>query len=380
MKRKILVSGGKGFIGNALVERLGKNNTVESFDMVDSQDLLNDKQVNEAVARNDIVFHLAAVADLNWARIHPKETLDINIKGTWNIAHACCKEKKPIFYASTCCVFGPQEIHPVDEKALPNPNEIYACSKMAGEHVILGLHHSFGLPYNMMRFATIYGPGVRPALATHIFMGQALRGEPITVHGDGSQTRTLTYIDDLVEAMITLYESGKMNEVWAMTATEEISAIAMAYDIKWLCKSDSEIIYIPQRIGQTMRESISNAKMKSIGWRTKVTWQEGLELMYAWFLKTNQIKNIYDLSSRERVDIPRKGNKVWDTLPEAEKHKQELENQGYWVTIQHMSAEDNFSKIVRYNVIWVLEQKNNPNLPDGYTNIKGEHETIYPDE
>lgn len=290
----ILITGAKGFIGSKLIERLGQG--CQCFDMVDGEDLRDLNKVKEAVKGKSSVFHLAAVADLNWARVHPIETMEINLQGTWNVAKACSEYGAKLYFASTCCVYGTQNNHPTTENSLPNPNEIYACSKLAGEAVIKGFNKTYGLEYNLMRFATIYGEGTRPALATHIFLGQALRGEPITVHGSGNQTRTLTYIDDLVDAIVALYKSGKKNDVWNMTATEEISAMRMAEDIKGLTKSNSPIISIPQRVGQTFKEEISADKMKlHTGWEARVSWMEGLERMYGWFLKTNQIENKYEM-------------------------------------------------------------------------------------
>lgn len=291
MSNKVLVTGGSGFIGSALVKRLkDKGYIVAVFDATQGQDIRNVKEVAREIQGQDAVFHLAAVADLNWARVHPLETMAINVKGTWNVAYACCNNNAKLYYASTCCIYGNQNHHPVDENALPNPAEIYACTKLAGESAIKGFHFTYGLKYNCMRFATIYGEGTRCALGTHIFMGQALRGEPITVHGDGTQTRTLTYISDLVDAMVALLESGKMNSEWNMTTTKEVSALQMAQDIKELTKSQSPIVFIPQRVGQTFRESISNAKMqKEVGWQPKVTWQEGIRRMYKWYLDNNEI-------------------------------------------------------------------------------------------
>lgn len=297
MPKKILITGGRGFIGSKLTEALTKlGDDCETFDMVNGQDLRNPGQVAEFVRGKKCVFHLAAVADLNWARAHPEETMDINVKGTWNVALACHEYKARLYYASTCCVFGHQNNHPTDETALPNPAEIYACSKLAGEDVIKGFHHTYGLEYNFMRFATIYGEGTRPALGTHIFFGQALRGEPITVHGKGTQTRTLTHVDDLVSAIVALYKSDKVNDVWNMSNTEEISAFKMAVDIKVLTGSNSPIKFIPQRIGQTMKEIISVDKIKrEIGWEPQITWQEGLERMYKWYLDTGQVHNHYKM-------------------------------------------------------------------------------------
>ncbi len=294
MRDTILITGGAGFIGSHLRKRLAKNHDVECFDSALGVDLRNMSQVCRAAKGNSVVFHLAAIADLNWARLHPIETMDINIKGTWNVAYACMEAGAKLFFASTCCCYGNQPVHPVNEETLPNPAEIYACSKLAGENIIRGFHLSYGLQYNLMRFATIYGEGTRSALATHIFLGQALRGEPITVHGDGSQTRTLTHISDLVDGIAGLYESGRMNDVWNLTATEEISALRMAENIKAITGSKSEIMFIPQRIGQTFRESISAEKMKrEIGWQSKVKWDDGIRRMYRWFIDTNQLETVY---------------------------------------------------------------------------------------
>ncbi len=183
-KPKVLITGSHGFIASHLRERLKKECEIICFDTLRGLDITNQHDVFSHVRDLDAVFHLAAVADLNWARVHPIETMKINIKGTWNVAYACCKHDIPLYYASTCCCYGNQKVHPTIEKSPVNPAEIYACSKLAGENVIMGFHHTYGLKYNFMRFATIYGEGCRPALGTHIFLGQALRGEPITIHGD----------------------------------------------------------------------------------------------------------------------------------------------------------------------------------------------------
>ena len=94
-----------------------KGEEVDTFDIVDGQDLCNLSQVSKAINGKDIVFHLAAVADLNWARVHPLATMAINVLGTWNIAHACNQVGAELFYASTCCVYG---IQCRDEKGRAN--------------------------------------------------------------------------------------------------------------------------------------------------------------------------------------------------------------------------------------------------------------------
>jgi nucleoside-diphosphate-sugar epimerase len=280
----VLLTGSSGFIASKLKKRLRDlGHQVEPFDIAQGQDICN-------------ADHLAAVADLNWARVHPIETMKINVEGTWNIANACRLNGTLLLFASTMCVYGNQKTHPDTEETLPNPAEIYACTKLAGESVIKGFHHTYGLEYVMMRFATIYGEGTRPALGTHIFLRQALKGEPITVHGDGQQTRTLTHIDDLIDAIIAAYQSGKVNETWNMTTQEEVSALQMAETIKSLTGSKSPIVFIPQRVGQTFRESVSAEKIKrDTGWEAKVKWDDGIRRMYKWFKETGQINNVYNL-------------------------------------------------------------------------------------
>lgn len=283
---KILVTGGKGFIGSALVKTLQqKGHEVQTFDMVDGQDICNPKQVETAIHGKDMVFHLAAVADLNWAREHPTETVDINVMGTANIAQACTTHGVFLQYASTCCVYGNQDRHPVDEDTLPNPAEIYACTKLAGENIIRGYHLMYGLSYNFLRFATIYGHGMRPALGVHIFFRQALLEEPLTVHGNGKQSRTLTYIDDLVSGIIATMEKGLKNEAINLTTEEEVSALEMAEMIRELTQSPSPIVHIEQRPGQTFKEQISAEKaLTLLEWKAKVNFRQGLEKTYAWML------------------------------------------------------------------------------------------------
>jgi len=232
-KLKILVTGGSGFIGKALIERLKKEgHEVENFDLSEGKDLRNLKQVERAVKGKDVVFHLAAIADLNVSREKPKENMDINVLGTMNVAEACWRHKTLLFYTSTCCVYGNQPKHPVDEETLPRPTEIYACSKLAGEYVILGYAKTCGLQYNIARIATTYGPGMRPALAVYIFFDRALKNKPIPIHGTGKQTRTLTYIDDIVEGLVAWLKSGVKNEIINITTEEEVSVFANGKDDK----------------------------------------------------------------------------------------------------------------------------------------------------
>ena len=297
MNDRILVTGHRGFIGTHLVDKLSRlGYQVSGFDLKDGQDIRNPEQIKQAIKDIDVVFHLAATADVNEARINPSEVVKNNVFGTWNTVVGCRLFGAKLYFASTAGVYGKQDVHPVKETARTNPSEVYAATKVAGEDLIKGAHGAFGLEYAVMRFATVYGPGVKPSLASHIFLGQAMRGEPITVHGNGMQTRNLTCVEDIVNGVVALYESGKMNDTWNITTEEQVSALKMAVDIKRVTGSRSEITHIEQRTGQTFREELSAQKMREeIGWRAKVKWDNGLEEMRKWFVETGQEKVRYEM-------------------------------------------------------------------------------------
>lgn len=290
-KEKILVTGGKGFLSKRLIPKLiEKGYEVESFDIIDGQDIMNAQQINEAVKRNDIVLHVAAVADLNYAREHPKETMDVNILGTINVLEAYRKHKKDMIFTSTCCVYGNPDTHPVDENTFPKPTEIYAHSKLAGEHLILGYVKHFGLRYNILRLATFYGPEMRPALAPYIFLSKVMKGEPIEIHGDGKQTRTFTYVDDIARGITAALESGAWNEIINIATEEETSVLKLAELAMEIVDKKVPLKLVTDRPGQIKKEQILAQKAKRLlGWEAKVSMKEGLKLTYKWMKTLKKI-------------------------------------------------------------------------------------------
>lgn len=291
---KILITGDKGFIATKLKEALiVQGHEVVGYDVVDGLDLLNRDMLESYIEKVDVVYHIAAEADLT-----RMQSLDAgyagvmaNVQATHNVAYLCSKYDKWLIYASTVCVYGNQEVHPeTEDTTLPNPSELYACSKYAAEWIIKGYTKNFGNPYTILRFATIYGEGMRPALGMHIFISQALNGEPITVHGDGLQDRTLTYIHDLVEGIIAPlnHPEGARNQIFNLTAPQPISALKVAEDVKKaIPESPSEITHIEQRDNQTFHEDFSVMKAKELlGWEARTSWEEGLMRTISW-LRSN---------------------------------------------------------------------------------------------
>lgn len=286
---KILVTGGKGAIGAWLMKRLGElGHEPISYDMLDGQDLFDLTQLERAVQSVDAVYHLAAQANLNYMRSieGAHDGVILNIGATDNVAHLCAKYGKWLLYVSTMCIYGDVDVHPVrEDTTLPNPSEIYAASKYAAEWVIHGHGSSFNLPYTVLRIATVYGPGMRPELGVHVFLRQALKDEPITVHGDGTQERTLTYVDDVIEGLVAplTNRASARGQIFNISAVERISAIRMAEQIKALANSNSKIVFVPQRPHNTAREDVDVTKAKQrLGWESKVSFAEGLARTLSW--------------------------------------------------------------------------------------------------
>jgi nucleoside-diphosphate-sugar epimerase len=292
---KILVTGGKGAIGTRLMQKLTDiGHEAFSYDIVDDQDLLNLPMLELAVKNVDIVYHAAAEANLNNMRTLEggRSGISRNVGATDNAAYLCAKHQKWLLFLSTACIYGDISEHPEREDAtLPNPSEIYAASKYAAEWIIRGYGISFNLPYTILRIATVYGPGCRPELGVHVFFRQALKGEPITVHGDGRQVRTLTYIDDAIDGMVApLGHTGEaVGQIFNISGTEQISAIDMAHQIKVVTASNSEIVFVPQRQHNMQTEAADVSKARRLlQWQSQTSFSEGLHLTFAWLASSQK--------------------------------------------------------------------------------------------
>lgn len=282
---KILITGNSGFLGIKLTKTLSQKNEVYGFDVKEGKDIRNYNQVDQAIKKIDVVIHAAAVADLYIADENVDNTWDINVLGTINVSKACSKYNKKNIYISTVCVYGNQKKFPVTELTLPQPTEIYAWSKYAGEQVVQGQHSRFGTDFMILRIATFYGPEMRTSLVPYVFMKQTLEGKDITIHGNGNQTRTFTYIDDVVDGIVSVVNSNIKNEILNITTEEEISVNNLAKITKDITNSKSKIVHLKDRPGQIYIEKISAQKAyEFLGWQAKINFKEGMDKVYNWFI------------------------------------------------------------------------------------------------
>jgi len=298
---------GQGFIGNKVIDKLadsGRYDEIDVFDLEFGKDLRNRQQVFEAIKGYDKVILMAAIANLNDFEADPLLGMDVNVGGLINVANSCMVLKKKLYFISTCCVYGNTKELPSSEKAHVAPSEIYAAAKYAGEWIIKGYQKSYDLDYVILRLATCYGPGMRAALAPAVFINQIKRGEPITIHGSGEQTRTLTYIDDLVDGIVTVINSDVMNETFNISTEEERSVNELVEIIKQeMGVPDWKVRHTPDRKGQTFKEQIDAKKVRDIriwrgryaptakkadevvGWKAKTTLRQGIRKTLRWMKK-----------------------------------------------------------------------------------------------
>ena len=218
---KIIITGSSGFLGKALLNKIKLNHEIFEYDILKGFDILNETQLEDTFKnfKPNTIIHLAACADLNIFKEKPDISYKINVIGTRNILNLCQKFNVRLLFASTCCCYGNNNIHPSDETSQISPTEPYAKSKAESENDIL----SIGLPHCCMRLATFYGPNMRSALAPAIFLDKAHKNETIEIHGNGKQTRTITYIDDIVSGIITILENQPKYTIVNITTEESIS-------------------------------------------------------------------------------------------------------------------------------------------------------------
>ncbi|OYD16940.1 hypothetical protein CH330_01340 [candidate division WOR-3 bacterium JGI_Cruoil_03_51_56] len=189
---------------------------------------------------------------------------------------------------STACVFGNTPNHPSTEESICVPTDIYGVTKVVGETIIKGLHEKNGLTYDILRFGTTYGPGLREALAIHIFIRQALENQPLTIHGSGLQTRCMIYIDDLIEGITKVLEKGIADETLNLATEEELSVLQIANMILEQTRCPSDMLkFVPDRPGQIIKEEISMAKtQKLLDWTPQTRFKMGLKKTLEWFQNT----------------------------------------------------------------------------------------------
>ncbi|MHB8260544.1 MAG: SDR family NAD(P)-dependent oxidoreductase [Bacteroidia bacterium] len=301
---KVLVTGGAGNIGSALVAKLfhNKENCVVVVDNLSTGalnklpeqhshaytfikgDVNNYRDISEVMItyKFDYVFHLAAVVGVQRTQENPVAVLN-DIEGIKNILNLSKNTSvKRVFFSSSSEVYGEPVTLPQHEHTTPlNSRVPYAVVKNVGESFCKSYQHEYGLDYTIFRFFNTYGPNQSTDFVLPRFVAAALKNQDISIYGDGLQTRTFTYVNDTIDTCLAcLYQKEIINDVINIGNHQTITIIDLAKTIITMTKSKSQLIHLPPlKEGDMTRRQPDNRRMLQLLNRNLISVEEGIKLM-----------------------------------------------------------------------------------------------------
>ena len=298
---RCVVTGGAGFIGSHLVERLltegrdvlvvddfstGRQANLEeaaraggSLELAEAS--VTDERIHELLRPGDHVFHLAALADIVPSIERPLEYHRANVDGTVNVLEAARQSgvARLVYTASSSC-YGIPDAYPTREDAPPRPQYPYALTKWLGESIALHWGQVYGLPVVSLRLFNVYGPRARTSgsygAVFGVFLAQKLAGKPFTVVGDGTQTRDFTFVTDVVDAFVRAAESEVAGEAINVGSGIDSSVNRIVE----LLGPDAGVVHVPKRPGEPDCTLADNSKARRLlNWAPRVSLDEGVRIM-----------------------------------------------------------------------------------------------------
>ncbi|MFO0416985.1 MAG: NAD-dependent epimerase/dehydratase family protein [Pseudomonadota bacterium] len=305
---KIIVTGGAGFIGSHIVDRLMAGNEVHVIDNLSSGLVENvpagaklhklDIRSAEAAAlvqsiKPDVLVHAAAQISVRISMDQPALDTDINVTGLINLLTPLCNSKGThvVFLSSGGACYGEQEVFPAPESHPIRPESVYGLSKRVGEMYLEFWSRVWGVTSTSLRLSNVYGPRQNPhgeAGVVAIFCERLLAGKDITVNGSGEQTRDFVYVEDVAEAVFRAVETRATGE-YNIGTGEETSVISLAENLRERACPSAKISFAPAKAGEQMRSVIDNGlAARKLSWRPKVGMAVGLDRTLAWYRQGNR--------------------------------------------------------------------------------------------
>jgi len=308
--KKILITGGAGFIGSHLAEKIlwtlqpasvlvfdnfcaSRHTNIEHlladdrFELV-TGDIRDYDVLEPLMERCEIVFHLAA-SKLVVSAQRPRLDLETNIIGVFNILQLARKYNRHLLYTSTGSVLGSSDI-PMDEEYSCNPTTLYGISKLTAEKYCKFFHREYGLPVTILRYFHVFGPRQDysgGAGVVSIFLSRVLDNQPTVVYGSGEQVRCFTFVEDAVDATLMVMEKEEtVGELYNVASDKRVPVKQLArIIIEKYGRPGMQIEYGPARPGENLKPIPDTRKIEKLGWRAKISFEQGLEKTRQWIIE-----------------------------------------------------------------------------------------------
>jgi UDP-glucose 4-epimerase len=294
---RVLVTGGGGFIGSHVVDRLiARGDTPRIFDLSASPyhsplevetftgSITDPANLDLAMRDCDAVIHLAAVADVGHVHADPVLAEEVNTRGTLNVLEAACRTGVGrVVYGSTTWVYSDCAEQEVDEETpIPAPRHLYTATKLAGETYCAGYAELYDLESTILRFGIPYGPRARAAGVVAKFTDLAFEGKPLTIAGDGSTTRSFIYVEDLADGIVAALAPAAAGRTYNLSGDEVVTILEIAERVQENT-DDCEIVHTPPRPGDFPGKAISNRRaLEELGWKAETSFKEGVRRYVEW--------------------------------------------------------------------------------------------------
>ncbi|MGX1024547.1 dTDP-glucose 4,6-dehydratase [Psychroflexus sp. MBR-150] len=334
-QKKILITGGAGFIGSHVVRRFikkypnfqifnldkltyaGNLENLKDIEKAENYtflkvDICDRKTIEQLFKKHrfDTVIHLAAESHVDRSITNPFAFVETNIMGTLNLLHAAqnvwkdSNSEKLFYHISTDEVYGTLEKTGLFTEETPyDPNSPYSASKASSDHFVRAFGETYGLPYIISNCSNNYGPNQFPEKLIPLFINNIINHKPLPVYGDGNYTRDWLYVIDHAIAIDVIFQKGKLGETYNIGGFNEWKNIDL---VKILCQqmddklnrtageSEKLITFVKDRPGHDLRYAIDASKIyKELGWKPSVTFEEGLSKTIDWYLQNHAwLKNV----------------------------------------------------------------------------------------